>query len=157
MKLWRRAVTRLAAKSILADADLPTEGGMSDDVRDATLEAMGPIVGLPVHPGTPGALSLDVAAVGGPACDRALSVAWAPRLRFGVTLAAMALAVLLFAMGGLRALSWWPAAMAPAAVVVLVPVIAGIPMGLLVASVLAGALGGGALLGVAASGSERES
>lgn len=157
VKLWRRAVTHLAAKSILADADLPTEGGLSDDVRDATLEAMGPIVGLPVNPAAPGALSLDVAVVGGAACDRALSVAWAPRLRFGVTLAAMGLAVLLFAMGGPRALSWWPAAMAPAAVVALVPAVAGIPMGLLVASVLAGALGGGALLSVAASGSERRS
>ena len=153
--LRRREVTRVAAKAILADADLPTEGGLSDAVRDATLEAMGPSVGVPAPAGAPGTFSVDAAIVGGAACDRALALAWLPRMRTGVLLAALGVALLLFVLGGWRGLTWWPATLAPGAVVLLVPAVAGIPMGVLLVSVLAGGLGGGALFGVAASGGAR--
>jgi len=71
-----------------------------------------------------------------------------------VLMAAVAEALILLVIGGLRGLTWWPATLAPGAVVLLVPAVAGIPMGLLLVAVLAGALGGGALFGVAASGRE---
>ena len=152
LAIRRREITRLAAKEILADADLPTEGGLSDAVRDATLEAMGPVTGVPAPAHAPGSLTIDAAVVGGAVGDRALAVAWLPRMRQGVLMAAVAEALLLLVIGGLRGLTWWPATLAPGAVVLLVPAVAGIPMGILLVAVLAGALGGGALFGVAASG-----
>ena len=75
-------------------------------------------------------------------------------MRLGVLMAAMAEAFMLLVFGGLRGLTWWPATLAPGAVVLLVPAVAGIPMGILLVAVLAGALGGGALFGIAASGGE---
>ena len=154
LAIRRREITRLAAKEILADADLPTEGVLSDAVRDATLEALGPIAGIPAPPRSPGSLTIEAAVVGGAVGDRALAVAWLPRMRQGVLMAAVAEALILLVIGGLRGLTWWPATLAPGAVVLLVPAVAGIPMGLLLVAVLAGALGGGALFGVAASGRE---
>jgi len=154
LAIRRREITRLAAKEILAGADLPTEGGLSDAVRDATLEAMGPVAGVPAPPRAPGALTVEAAVVGGAVGDRALAVAWLPRMRQAVLMAAVAEAFMLLVIGGLRGLTWWPATLAPGAVVLLVPAVAGIPMGILLVAVLAGALGGGALFGVAASGGE---
>ena len=68
---------------MLYGADLPTDGMLSDEVRSATREAMGSVVGIPVAPEMPGALRLDAVAVGGAANDRALSDFLRPALRWG--------------------------------------------------------------------------
>ena len=147
--LRRRAIVAWHARAILADADLPTEGGLSDEVRNATLEAMGPIVGVPTVPGTPGAFSLDAALAGGVVSDEALSVRWPPRLRLGLLAAAAACALLLAALGGRRALPWLPVALVPAAIVLIVPIVLGVSTSALYAAVLSGAVGGGTLFALA--------
>jgi hypothetical protein len=81
--LRRRHTARINFRDMLYGADLPTEGVLADEVRSATLEAMGPVVGVPVGAGSAGALSVDAAPVGGAANERALSDAWAPALRRG--------------------------------------------------------------------------
>lgn len=140
----RLAIANGYARTILADANLPSVGALADEVREATLEAMGPIIGIPVSREAPNALVIDAAVVGAAASDRALAVAWGPRIRIGVLLAALGLAALLFLIGGVKALGYWPAALAPAALVLLVPAVAGLPMGSLLVALFAGALGGGA-------------
>ena len=147
--LRRRAIVAWHARAILSDADLPTEGGLSDEVRNATLEAMGPIVGVPTVPGTPGAFSIDAALAGGVVSDQALSVRWPPRLRLGLLAAAAACALLLAALGGRRALPWLPVALAPAAIVLIVPTVLGVSTSALYAAVLSGAVGGGTLFALA--------
>lgn len=142
--LRRRATVALYSKAILADADLPTEGGLSDAVREATLEAMGPIVGVPAAPGTPGAFTIDMAIAGGVVADEALSAAWPSRLRLGVLLAALLLGATLWVLGGRPALVWLPIALAPAALVIAVPTLLGVVTGSLFVAVLSGALAGGA-------------
>lgn len=96
----RRAVVAWNARLILSDADLPTEGGLSGEVRNATLEAMGPIVGVPAAPGTPGAFTIDAALAGGVVSDQVLSARWPLRLRLGLVAAAAACALLLAGLGG---------------------------------------------------------
>lgn len=147
--LRRRAIVAWNARAILSDADLPTEGGLPDEVRNATLEAMGPIVGVPAAPGTPGAFSIDAAPVGGVMSDQALSKRWPPRLRLGLLAAAVACALLLAALGGRRALPWVPIALAPAAIVLIVPTVLGVATSALFAAVLSGAVGGGTVFALA--------
>ena len=100
---------------MLYGADLPTDGVLADEVRSATREAMGSVVGIPVAPEMPGALRLDAVAVGGAANDRALSEFLRPALRWGAIAASAVLAVLLIWAGRGRGLLWWPVALAPAA------------------------------------------
>ena len=147
--LRRRAIVALNAGAILLDAELPTEGGLPDEVRNATLEAMGPIVGVPVAPGTPGAVPIDAALAGGVISDEALSARWPPRLRLGLLAAAAACALLLAALGGRRAMPWLPVALAPAALVLIVPTVLGVATSALFAAVLSGAMGGGTVFALA--------
>lgn len=142
---------RISFNDVLYGADLPTEGVLSEEVRDATLDAMGPIAAVPVAPDAPGALLVDAAAVGGAACDRALSIAWLPRLALGVGGLAVIIGFLLLALSGTAGLVWWPIGFGPAAPLVVVPGLAGVPIGSLYLAVLAGALAGGVGLAVAFS------
>src|SRR5262249_54126763 len=59
----RRHSARINFREMLYGADLPTEGVLADEVRSATLEAMGPVVGVPVAPGSAAAFEIDAAAV----------------------------------------------------------------------------------------------
>jgi hypothetical protein len=132
-------------KEMLFGADLPTEGMLADEVRSATREAMGPIAGVPVARDIPGALRLDAMAIGGAANDRALSDQWMPGLRAGLIVGAIALAILLLLAGGGTGLLWWPVALAPAALAVLVPALTRDPVGVMFLSVWAGSFVGGAV------------
>jgi hypothetical protein len=157
LRAVRRAHTaRINFHEILHGADLPTEGVLSEEVRDATLEAMGPIVGLPVDRQAPGAMSVDAVAVGGAPCDRALSRAWLPRMKLGIALAATFTALLLVALGGFRAFLWWPTSLAFGAPLLLVPAIAGVPIGALYVAVLSGALAAGSAFAVALAPGRRD-
>jgi hypothetical protein len=153
--LRRRAMVALHAKAILAAADLPSEGGLSDEVRDATLEAMGPIVGVPAALGTADAFAaantfaIDVALVGGVVSDQTLSALWPPRLRLGLVVAVLVSALLLLAIGGREALGWLPVGLSPAAVVLIIPTVLGVSTGALFVAVLSGALGGGTAFALA--------
>jgi hypothetical protein len=151
----RRHTARINFKEMLYGADLPTEGVLADEVRGATLEAMGPIVGLPVAPAARGAYAVDAVAVGGAANDRALSDAWGAVLGRGVAGAAAALAALLLWMGGPRALGWLPVAMAPAAAALLPSALLREPLGLPSLSFLAGTLAAGAAVAVALAAGRR--
>jgi hypothetical protein len=139
----QRAAGRINFRAMLYGADLPTDGMLSDEVRSATLEAMGSIVGIPVAAETPGVLRVDALAVGGAAHDRALSDFLRPALRWGLITGAAALAVLLVWAGRGRGLLWWPVALAPAAVVAIVPALLGEPVGMLFLSLLSAAFAGG--------------
>lgn len=152
----RRHIARINFNDILYGADLPTEGVLSEEIRAATMEAMGPLVGIPVPRNAPGALLVDAAAIGGPACDRALSDAWRPRLGWGILIAAAVTALLLVVIGGGAALGWWPVAMAPGAALLLVPAIGVVPVGVLYLSVLAGASAGGAAFAIAFAPGRRD-
>jgi hypothetical protein len=132
-------------KEMLFGADLPTEGMLADEVRSATREAMGPIVGVPVARDNPGAFRLDAMAIGGAANDRALSDHWMPGLRVGVAVGAIVLAIVLVLAGGGRGLLWWPVALAPAAIAVLVPALTRDPVGVMFLSFWAGSFVGGAV------------
>ena len=143
-------------KRILYGADLPTEGVLSEEVRDATLEAMGSVAGTPVPAGTPGASSLDAVAIGGVAFDRALSSAWLPLLGRGVVVSLLLTTLLLVLLGGLRGLAWAPVAVTPVAPLVIVPALAGAPIGLLFVAVLAGALASGAAFAVVITPGRRD-
>ena len=80
----RRHVARTNFKDMLYGAQLPTEGVLADEVRSATLEAMGPVVGIPAAFGQPGGARLDLVPVGGAPNDRALSQLWSRALGAGV-------------------------------------------------------------------------
>ncbi len=136
---------------MLYGADLPTDGMLSDEVRSATRDAMGSVVGIPVAPEMPGALRLDAVAVGGAANDRALSEFLRPALRWGAIAAAAVLAVLLVWAGRGRGLLWWPVALAPAALAVIVPVVSGEAIGLRYLSLLVGAFAAGITAAIAAA------
>jgi len=144
-----RHAARINFRTMLYGADLPTEGMLSDEVRSATLDAMGWVAGIPVAAGTPGALRLDAMVIGGAANDRALSDFLRPALRAGALLAALALAILLVAAGRGRGLLWLPVGLSPAAVVLIAPSLFGEPVGVLFLSFLAGALAGGSVWAVA--------
>ncbi len=147
---------RIHFNDVLYGADLPTEGVLSEEVRDATLDAMGPVAALPVGRDVPGAFLVDPTVVGGAACDRALSTAWKPRLILGILISGAVIALLLLAVGGFGALAWWPAALAPAAPLILLPALAVLPIGAWSVAVLAGALGGGSALAVAFAPGRRD-
>jgi hypothetical protein len=154
--LRRRHIARIHFNDILYGADLPTEGVLSEEIRAATMEAMGPFVGIPVSRDAPGVFLVDAGAVGGAACDRALSLAWRPRLGLGILIAAVATALLLAAIGGGPALGWWPVALAAGASLFLVPAIATVPVGVLYLCVLAGSLAGGAAFAIAFAPGRRD-
>ncbi len=151
-----RHSARINFNDVLYGADLPTEGVLSEEVRDATLDAMGPIAAVPVPREVPGAFRVDAVAVGGAPCDRALSIAWGPRLALGILISSAFTASLLLALGGLAALAWWPVTLAPAAPLMVVPVIAALPVGALYVALLAGALAGGAALAIAIAPGRRD-
>ena len=136
-------------KDMLAGAGLPSDGPLADEVRAATREAMGPIVGLPVAADTPGAYRLDVMAVGGAANDRALSSAWLPGLREGAVLGAAGLAIVLLLAAGFRGVLWYPLALALPAAAVIVPGLTRDPIGVLFVGFLAGTCAAGAALATA--------
>jgi hypothetical protein len=117
---------------------------LSDEVRSATWEAMGPIVGIPVATEMPGAFRLDAVAVGGAANDRALSDFLRPAVRAGLLVVAAALAGLLSLAGRGRGLLWLPVGLLPAAVTLIVPAVFDEPVGMLFLSFVSGALAGGA-------------
>jgi hypothetical protein len=152
----RRHSARINFNDMLYGADLPTEGMLSEEVRDATLEAMGPVVGVPVARNAPGAFSLEAVAIGGAPCDRALSVAWLPRMKLGLLIAGALTALVLGAVGGVPALAWWPVSVGFVAPLLLFPEIAGIPVGTLYLSVLAGAFAAGVAFAVAFAPGRRE-
>jgi hypothetical protein len=145
----QRLGARINVRAMLYGADLPTEGMLADEVRSATLEAMGPTVGIPVAAQVPGALHLDAMVVGGAANDRALSDFLRPALRWGLLAGVVTLAGLLIFVGGARGLLWLPVALAPAAVAVIPPALFREPVGMLFFSFLAGAFAGGAVWTVA--------
>jgi hypothetical protein len=142
----RRLVTRAALRDMTNGADLPAEGALADEVRAATAEAMGPVAGLPVAPGTPGAFTLDAQVVGGAANDRALSVAWNSALGVGVVGATAVIGLLLLLLGGARGLLSLPVAFAPFSVALAPAALLGDPLGLPTLAFLAAALAGGAAL-----------
>jgi hypothetical protein len=136
-------------KDMLAGAGLPFDGPLADEVRAATREAMGPIVGLPVAGETPGAYRLDVMVVGGAANDRALSSAWLPGLRMGAVFGAVGLAILLLLAAGFRGVLWYPLALALPAAALIVPALTRDPIGVLFVGFLAGTCAAGAALATA--------
>ncbi len=154
--LRRRHNARINFNDVLYGAELPTEGVLSEEVRHATLEAMGPIVGMPVARHSPGAFLLDAVPVGGAPSDRALSAAWLPRMGIGILLSAALTALLLAAVGGFAALRWWPVALCFGAALVVVPAIAAVPIGALTIAALSGALAGGATFAVAFAPGRRD-
>jgi hypothetical protein len=157
LRAIRRAHSaRINFHDILHVADLPTEGVLSEEVRDATLEAMGPIVGLPVDRRAPGAMTVDAVAVGGAPCDRALSRAWLPRMKLGISLAGAFTVLVLAVLGGLRAVRWWPASLAFGSSLWLVPAVAAVPIGALYVAVVSAALAGGSAFVVALAPGRRE-
>ncbi len=142
----RRHTARLDFKEMLYGADLPTEGVLADEVRSATLEASGPIVGVPVATGTADAFVVDAQPIGGAPNDQMLSQLWNHALRAGLVAAGGVIAILLVLVGGARGLAALPIAFAPLAAAVAPSAILREPIGLPTISFLAGALAGGALL-----------
>ena len=84
----RRHVAATNFRDMLSGAQLPSEGVLADEVRGATLDAMGPIVGIPVAADSPAAYRLDMVPVGGAPNDRALSLRWRRALAAGAVAAA---------------------------------------------------------------------
>jgi hypothetical protein len=144
----RRDTARINFNDLLYGADLPTEGVLSEEVRDATLDAMGPVAGVPTAANVPGTFLVEAAAVGGAPSDQALSAAWMPLVLVGLIIFAVFAALLLEAIGGLAALTWWPAALAPTAPRIIFPTVADLPGGVLFLSGVSGTLAGGAALAV---------
>jgi hypothetical protein len=143
-RVRRRHTARVNFREMLYGADLPTEGMLAEEVRSATLEAMGPVVGIPVPASTPAAFRIEAMAVGGAANDRALSDFLIPGLKWGTLGAAVALAFLLIGLAGRRMVFWWPVSLAPMAGTTVVPGLAREPVGILFLCFLAGTLAGGA-------------
>ena len=138
-----RNSARVNFREMLYGADLPTEGVLADEVRAATRDAMGPIVGVPILPGAPGARYLDAMAVGGAANDRALSLFLPPGIRWGGVLGTAVVALLLLASGRGRGLLWLPVGLGPVAVAVIVLALTRDPVGMAFVAFIAGALAGG--------------
>jgi len=122
---------------------------LADEVRSATLEGMGPDVGIPVAPESQGALHIDAAAFGGAANDLALSDAWFEGLPSATVVLVLSWAVLLTLVGGPGGLAWLPLALAPAAASVVASALVREPLGLWSLSFLAGALAAGAVVATA--------
>ncbi|HEY2899628.1 MAG TPA: hypothetical protein VGL59_03555 [Polyangia bacterium] len=144
-----RHSARIHAKDMLAGAGLPSEGPLADEVRGATRDTMGPIVGLPVGRDTPGALHLDAVVVGGAAHDQALSAAWLPGLRAGAFAGAVGLAIVLVLVAGFRGVLWYPVALALPSAALIVPALTRDPIGVLFVGFLAGTCAAGAVLAIA--------
>jgi hypothetical protein len=141
-----RHSARLNERDMLMGAGLPSDGALADQVRGATREAMGPIVGLPVPAGTPGAFHMDAVVVGGAAQDLALSRAWFPGLRAGAMMGAVALALILLLVAGARGLLWLPYALALPAAALIVPALARGSIGVAFVAFLSGVGAAGATL-----------
>ena len=152
----KRHTARLDFKEMLYGADLPTEGVLADEVRSATLEAAGPVVGIPVAAEVAEAFKLDAQPIGGAPNDLALSELWNRALRAGLISAAAVLAILLVLVGGTPALSSLPLAFAPLAAAMAPSAILREPVGLPTLSFFAGSLVGGALLALIVTPSRRE-
>ena len=147
----RRLVARANFRDMLTGADLPTEGVLADEVRGATAEAMGPVVGIPVSGQEPAAFKLDAVPIGGAANDRALSRVWNRALPAGAAAAAVLIALLLAFVGGRGGALSLPLALAPLALAVAPAALLGEPVGLPTVSFFGGALAGGAALAMAAT------
>jgi hypothetical protein len=147
---WRQ-IARTNFKEMLYGAGLPTEGVLADEVRSATLEAMGPIVGLPTTSDNPGAFHLDAVPLGGLANDRALSLGWTRAFRAGLVAAAAMIAILLVLLGGPGGIALLPIALAPLAMAILPAAALATPVGLPSLALFAAALSAGAALAVAAT------
>jgi hypothetical protein len=145
---WRHTA-RINFHEMLYGADLPTEGVLADEVKSATLEGMGPVIGLPVAPGTSSAQHLDVATVGGAANDRALSDAWSDGLRWGGVGLAAAWAGLLVLVGRARGLAWLPLGLGPGAAALIAPALVHEPVGLWSLAFVSGALAAGGVVALA--------
>ncbi len=152
----RRHTARIDFREMLYGADLPTEGVLADEVRSATLEAMGPVVGIPVAGEVADALRLDAQPIGGAANDQALSEFWNRAFRAGLIAAAVTIAILLCLVGGGAALGSVPLAFAPLAAAMAPSAILREPVGLPMLSFFAGALAGGALLAIIVTPSRGE-
>ncbi len=152
----KRHTARLDFKEMLYGADLPTEGVLADEVRSATLEAAGPVVGIPVAADVAEAFKLDAQPIGGAPNDLALSELWNRALRAGLISAAAVLAILLVLVGGTPALTSLPLAFAPLAAAMAPSAILREPIGLPTLSFFAGTLVGGALLALIVTPSRRE-
>ncbi|MFL5305735.1 MAG: hypothetical protein ACJ8F1_10995 [Polyangia bacterium] len=154
--LRRRHTARIDFREMLYGANLPTEGVLADEVRSATLEAIGPLVGLPVAADAAGALHLDAQSIGGVPCDRALSEVWSRALRPGLIAASATIAILLVLAGGLRGLVGLPLALAPLAAATLPAALLREPIGLPMLAFFGGAFAGGAFLAIVAIPGRRE-
>jgi len=144
----RRHTARLDFRAMLYGANLPTEGVLADEVRSATLEGIGPLVGLPVAADAAGAFQLDAEPIGGVVNDRALSEVWNRALRAGLVLAAATIAILLILCAGPRGLLALPLALGPLAAAAIPAALLREPVGLPMLAFFAGAFAGGALLAV---------
>jgi hypothetical protein len=152
----RRHTARLDFREMLYGANLPTEGVLADEVRSATLEAIGPLVGLPVTPGVPGAFHLEAEPIGGAANDQALSEVWVRGLRAGLIASAAVVGILLMLIAGPRGVLAVPLALAPIAAATLPVALLREPIGLPMLAFFAGAFAGGAFLAVVAVPAPRE-
>ncbi|HMF43958.1 MAG TPA: hypothetical protein VKQ32_24965 [Polyangia bacterium] len=145
----RRHIASTNFKDMLYGAQLPNEGVLADEVRSATLDAMGPVVGIPAPDNSVTAYRLDLVPVGGAPNDRALSLLWRRALGAGTVAAAGLLAILLVLTGGAGGVLSLPLAFAPAAAAIAPAALLGEPVGLPTLSFYAGALAAGALLALA--------
>jgi hypothetical protein len=134
---------------MLAGAQLPSEGVLADEVRSATLDAMGPVVGIPVAADSPTAYRLDMVPIGGAPNDRVLSQLWRRALGVGAVAAAGLIALLLLLAGGPLGLLSLPLAFAPAAAAIAPAALLGEPVGVPALSFYAGALAAGAIIALA--------
>ena len=145
----RRHIAATNFRDMLGGAQLPSEGVLADEVRSATLDAMGPVVGIPVAPDSATAFRLDPVPVGGAPNDRALSLLWRRALGTGAIAAAGLLAFLLVLAGGISGVLSLPVAFAPAVAAIAPAALLGEPVGVPTLSFYAGALAAGAILAIA--------
>jgi hypothetical protein len=145
----RRHIAATNFRDMLAGAQLPSEGVLADEVRSATLDAMGPVVGIPVAADSPTAYRLDMVPIGGAPNDRVLSQLWRRALGVGAVAAAGLIALLLVLAGGPLGLLSLPLAFAPAAAAIAPAALLGEPVGLPALSFYAGALAAGAIIALA--------
>jgi hypothetical protein len=145
----RRHIAGTNFRDMLTGAQLPSEGVLADEVRSATLDAMGPVVGIPAAPNSLNAYRLDLVPVGGAPNDSVLSAQWRRAFGAGAIAAAGLMAILLVVAGGLGGLLSLPLAFAPAAAAITPAAVLAEPVGLPTLSFYAGALAAGALLALA--------
>ena len=145
----RRHIAATNFRDMLGGVQLPSEGVLADEVRSATLDAMGPVVGIPVAPDSATAFRLDTVPIGGAPNDRALSQLWRRALGTGAIAAAGLLAFLLVLAGGISGVLSLPVAFAPAAAAIAPAALLGESVGVPTLSFYAGALAAGAILAMA--------